>query len=185
MKKTKEDIDYRDHRNNANNGKPTDPYLCQEECCVWKRKFLPPEREYGIPKSTNIECECHCHCDTNKIYDIHIAQGELCKRPYCPHCKPINIEECKHDENYFKYASIGCINCTNKLKILFENKEPTNIEKLEERVKKLEELQKVVFPVYPYNNTPFQLDSECLHNGCRHDINPVCNLYCPHCSPRG
>lgn len=26
-------------------------------------------------------------------------------------------------------------------------------------------------------------DLQCLHNGCNHDKNPVCHLYCPHCGP--
>lgn len=29
-----------------------------------------------------------------------------------------------------------------------------------------------------------KFDPECAHNGCHHEKNPVCNLYCPHCSLR-
>jgi len=63
-----------------------------------------------------------------------------------------------------------------------ESKKKTKTQELEERIKRLEELQRL--PYLPVKNIPkFMFDPECLHNGCGHDRNPVCHLYCPHCSP--
>lgn len=60
----------------------------------------------------------------------------------------------------------------------------TNAE-LEQLVKKLEkkfrELEKNSSS--PLGKRLNIFEPECLHNGCSHNKNPVCMLYCPHCSP--
>lgn len=73
------------------------------------------------------------------------------------------------------------------------------IEELEKRIEKLEKESILPYPYNPVEPVPpvpptppvwpeirpqryIGLDSECAHNGCHHERNPVCNLYCPHCS---
>lgn len=56
------------------------------------------------------------------------------------------------------------------------------IEELEIKIRRLEKPYIPPTPTIPYQ--PNTLDPLCLHNHCRHDINPACNLYCPHCGPK-
>ena len=46
---------------------------------------------------------------------------------------------------------------------------------------RMKELSKPM--IFPVGTLIKGLDSECLHNGCNHERNPICNLYCPHCGP--
>lgn len=57
------------------------------------------------------------------------------------------------------------------------------IKQLKKRVKKLEDQNKPTKFNQPYYLNMPKADISCLHNGCNHERNPVCNLYCPHCSP--
>ena len=58
------------------------------------------------------------------------------------------------------------------------------IEELERRIKELEDRELQDYPAMRSGMAKMQFEEGCLHNGCRHEINPACNLYCPHCSPR-
>lgn len=66
-----------------------------------------------------------------------------------------------------------------------KNMKKDKLKELEERIKKLEEKNKQVLPTFPsFPREEIPLDPLCLHNGCHHERNPFCNLYCPHCAPR-
>lgn len=54
------------------------------------------------------------------------------------------------------------------------------VEKLRKDVQRFEDTR---FFMDKYTVTA-ELDPECLHNGCNHEENFACNLYCPHCQPR-
>lgn len=59
----------------------------------------------------------------------------------------------------------------------------TKIQEIEERISRLEQ-QNHPYPFVGGHIRQIMLDPECLHNGCNHEKNPVCHLYCPHCSLR-
>lgn len=56
------------------------------------------------------------------------------------------------------------------------------IQQLERRVALLEAML-VLQPNQITTTGTYKFDPECLHNGCNHEKNPVCHLYCPHCQP--
>ena len=58
------------------------------------------------------------------------------------------------------------------------------LEKLEKRIKELERQKEILWPPFLMDINPTTLDPRCLHNGCDHENNLACNLYCPHCAPR-
>lgn len=58
------------------------------------------------------------------------------------------------------------------------------VEELEKRIKELETPSLPDWSKYQQPTRMMMFDPECLHNGCQHERNPVCNLYCPHCAPR-
>jgi len=63
----------------------------------------------------------------------------------------------------------------------------TTIKQLEKQVEVLTEalslahLSKPI--VFQVPDGVRMINSACLHDGCNHALNPVCNLYCPHCGP--
>ena len=59
------------------------------------------------------------------------------------------------------------------------------IDKIKELEKRIEELEKKQ-PINPFYSVPMgetMFPPECLHNGCGHDRNLTCVLYCSHCGP--